>query len=193
MRVFLAGATGVIGIRLLPLLIAEGHLVAGMTRSAEKASRLRELGAEPVTCDVFDLGRLTDAVVDFEPHVVLHQLTDLPDRRDELERYAARNDRMRSEGTHNLLAAAKAARAGHFVAQSIAWRPSGRGEVVDSHERQVLAIRGVVARYGQLYGPGTFYEHDLPAHPRVHVDVAAQAIPPLLTAPSGIVTIADPE
>ena len=193
MRVFLAGATGVIGIRLLPLLVDAGHLVAGMTRSPDKVAAIRAYGAEPVVCDVFDAASLTEAVATFEPDAVVHQLTDLPDRHDELGRYAADNDRIRTEGTRNLVAAAKAAHATHFVAQSIAWRPEGRGHVVDLHEQQVLDIGGVVARYGQLYGPGTYYERELPPHPRIHVDDAARATPPLLDAPSGIVTIVDPE
>jgi UDP-glucose 4-epimerase len=193
MRVFLAGATGVIGIRLLPLLVEAGHMVAGMTRSPDKVVALRELGAEPVVCDVFDPARLTEAVESFEPDAIIDQLTDLPDRHDELDRYTANNDRMRTEGTRNLVAAAKAADADHFVAQSIAWRPNGRGQIVDLHEQQVLEIGGVVARYGQLYGPGTYYELELPPPPRVHVDAAARATPPLLHAAAGIVTIVDRE
>jgi hypothetical protein len=193
MRVFLAGATGVIGIRVLPLLVDAGHAVAGMTRSPDNAAALRDRGAEPVVCDVYDAARLTEAVAAFAPDAVMHQLTDLPDQRDELGRFTAANDRMRTEGTRNLVAAAKAAGASRFVAQSIAWHPEGRrGHIVDLHERQVLEFGGVVARYGQLYGPGTYYELELPPHPRVHVDAAARATPPLLDAPSGIVTIVDP-
>jgi hypothetical protein len=100
---------------------------------------------------------------------------------------------MRTEGTRNLVAAARAAGVPQFVAQSIAWRPRDRGGVVDFHERQVLEIKGVVARYGRLYGPGTYYEHELPPHPRIQVDAAARATPPLLEAPSGIVTFVEPE
>jgi uncharacterized protein YbjT (DUF2867 family) len=192
MRVFLAGATGVIGIRLLPLLVEAGHVVAGMTRSPEKTPAIRAQGGEPVVCDVFAAASLAEAVTAFEPDAVVHQLTDLPDQLDELGRYTASNDRMRTEGTRNLVAAAQAADASHFVAQSIAWRPEGRGHVVDQHEQQVLEIGGVVARYGRLYGPGTYYERELPPHPRIHVDAAARATPELLDAPSGIVTIVDP-
>lgn len=79
MRVFLAGASGVIGLRLVPLLVAAGHDVAGMTRTQAKAERLRGLGAEPVVCDVFDLDALSQAVSGFGPDAVVHQLTDLPD------------------------------------------------------------------------------------------------------------------
>ena len=191
MRVFVAGATGVIGLRLLPLLIAEGHTVAGMTRSPEKSASLRALGAEPVVCDVFDAPALTEAMTTFEPDVVVHQLTDLPDDRDQLSDFAARNDRMRTEGTRNLVDAAGAAGAHHLLAQSIAWRPAGRGQAVDALERQVLDANGVVVRYGQLYGPGTFYEHELPSHPRIHVDEAARRTPPLILADSGVYALED--
>jgi nucleoside-diphosphate-sugar epimerase len=154
---------------------------------------MRTQGAEPVVCDVFDAAAVSEAVAAFAPDAVVNQLTDLPDRLEELDRHAAANDRMRSEGTRNLLAAAEAAHASHFVHQSIAWRPPGRrGEVVELAERLVLEIGGVVVRYGRLYGPGTFYEHELPPPPRVHVDAAAAATPPLLDAPSGVVTVADP-
>jgi uncharacterized protein YbjT (DUF2867 family) len=78
-RIFLAGATGVIGTRLIPLLVADGHVVAGMTRSAGRAGQVRDLGAEPVICDVYDAAALTAAMTGFRPDVVLHQLTDLPD------------------------------------------------------------------------------------------------------------------
>jgi nucleoside-diphosphate-sugar epimerase len=192
-RVFLAGASGVIGIRLLPLLVRDGHVVAAMTRYAGKAEQLRQLGGEPVVCNVFDAERLTDVVTRFRPDALMHQLTDLPDRLDELDARAADNDRIRGEGTRNLVAAARAAAAEGFVAQSIAWRPPGpRGEVVDRHERQVLEIGGVVARYGRLYGPGTYYEDSLPPPPRIQIDEAVRSTPPLLEAPSGIVTIAEP-
>jgi nucleoside-diphosphate-sugar epimerase len=109
MRVFLAGATGVIGVRLVPLLVTAGHVVAGMTRARDKVAELTALGAEPVVCDAFDAVTLTDTVSAFEPDAVVHQLTDLPDRLEQLAQYAARNDGMRSEGTRNLIAAAKAA------------------------------------------------------------------------------------
>jgi hypothetical protein len=191
-RIFMAGASGVIGVRLTPLLVALGHTVAGMTRSPGKVETLRELGAEPLVCDVYDAGRLTDAVVAFRPDAVIHQLTDLPDELADLPAGAAANDRIRTEGTRNLIVAAEAAGASRFIAQSIAWRPRGRGEVIDRHERQVLDFGGVVARYGQLYGPGTYYERKLPERPRIHVDAAARATPPLLDAAPGIVTIVEP-
>lgn len=191
LRIFLAGATGVIGIRLLPLLIAEGHTVAGMTRSEGKRDTITATGAQPVVCDVYDVEALREAVTAFKPDVVLHQLTDLPDRAEQIRELADRNARIRTEGTSNLLAAARAAGARRFLAQSIAWTPPGGGQVVEAHEHQVLEADGVVLRYGQFYGPGTYYEQTLPTHPRIHIDAAARETVPLLTAASGTVIIAE--
>jgi UDP-glucose 4-epimerase len=190
-RTFLAGASGVIGTRMVPLLAADGHVVAGMTRSPAKAEELRTAGAEPVVCDVYDEATLIDAVTSFGPEMVMHQLTDLPDSVEQLSEFWARNDRIRTEGTRNLVAAARAAGAPRFLAQSIAWRPPGRGEVVDDHEQHVLDAGGIVVRYGQLYGPGTFYEDQLPPPPRIHVDAAARDTVPLLEAESGVVVLAE--
>lgn len=193
MRIFLAGATGVIGTRLIPLLVAGGHAVAGLTRSAERASLIRDLGAEPVICDVYDAAALTAAVTACRPDLVLHQLTDLPDRAADIANNADRNRRMRSEGTGNLLAAARAAGAARVIAQSISWElPSAaRRAVTAAHERAVLEAGGVVIRYGQLYGPGTFYPGDPPDPPRIHVDAAAQQTLAALTAPPGVTLVAD--
>jgi nucleoside-diphosphate-sugar epimerase len=188
-RVFVAGASGVIGVRLVPLLVGAGHQVAGMTRSPAKVERLRSFGAEPVVCDAFDAAGLQDAVVAFKPEAVVNELTDLPDEQ------AATNEanaRMRRQGTRNLLAAAEAAGASHFVAQSIAWQLSGdAGAAVAELERLVLAANGVVLRYGRLYGPGTYYEHEKPEPPRVHVDEAARRTVPALDATSGVVEVTD--
>jgi nucleoside-diphosphate-sugar epimerase len=104
MRVFLAGASGVIGERLVPLLIDAGHTVAGMTRTPSKAGPLEALGAVPVVCDVFDRKALRKAVLDFDPELVVHQLTDLPDDRGQIPEFAERSRRMYIEGTPNLLA-----------------------------------------------------------------------------------------
>ncbi len=190
MRVFLAGATGVIGIRLVPLLVGEGHEVAGMTRSPEKAPTIAALRATPVVCDVFDATALVEAVVSFAPDLVIHQLTDLPDHLDQLSDYVARNNRIRTEGTRNLLAAAVAVGA-RLLAQSIAWTPPGSSAAIDDHERLVLDADGVVVRYGQLYGPGTYYPDALPAPPRIQIDDAAQRTMALLDAPRGVVVVAD--
>jgi len=192
MRVFVAGASGVIGVRLVPLLVAAGHEVAGLTRSPEKVEALRRLGALPVVCDVFDRKALRAAVGDFGPDVIVSELTDLPDDRTQLQTYRSANDLMRREGTRNLLAAAAAATTPRFLAQSIAWQLSGeRGAAVQEFERMVLEAGGVVLRYGRFYGPGTFYESELPEPPRVSVDEAAKTTADLLEAESGVVTIAD--
>ena len=192
MRVFLAGASGVIGVRLIPLLVRDGHEVAGMTRSPGKAAVLRELGAEPVVCDVFDAGALAQAVTAFGPELVMHQLTDLPDQAERIPEFAAGNNRIRTEGTRNLLAAAAQAGATRFLAQSIAWTPPAGGEAVAEHERLVLAAGGVVIRYGVFYGPGTYSGADrVPPPPRIQVDEAARRTVALLTAPSGVVVVTD--
>ena len=192
MRIFLAGASGVIGVRLIPLLVRDGHEVAGMTRSPGKAAALRELGAEPVVCDVFDAGALAQAVVAFGPELVMHQLTDLPDQAERIPEFAARNNRIRTEGTRNLLAAAAQAGATRFLAQSIAWIPPAGGEAVAEHERLVLAAGGVVIRYGTFYGPGTYSGADrVPPPPRIQVDEAARRTVALLTAPSGVVVVTE--
>jgi nucleoside-diphosphate-sugar epimerase len=192
MRIFLAGASGVIGIRLVPLLTKAGHVVAGMTRSPEKADLLRSLGAAPVICDVYDATRLEQEVVEFAPDLVMHQLTDLPDDQALIAGSAGRNARIRREGTRNLLDAARAASVKRFFAQSVAWRIAGDGgDATQELERSVLASSGVVLRYGRLYGEGTYYETSLPEPPRVHVDVAARRTVDLVEAPSGIITIVD--
>jgi uncharacterized protein YbjT (DUF2867 family) len=191
-RIFVAGASGVIGVRLVPLLVERGHVVAGMTRSADKVARLRALGAEPVVCDVFDPDALTATVVAFEPEFVMDQLTDLPDTVDQLPEFGPRNDRIRTEGTRNLLAAVRAAGASRILAQSIAWTPARGGDGVAEHERLVLEAGGVVVRYGTFYGPGTYSGADgLPPPPRIHVDEAAIRTVALLDAPSGVVVLVE--
>jgi nucleoside-diphosphate-sugar epimerase len=164
-----------------------------MTRSPDKAGRLRDLGAEPVICDVFDAEALAEAVAAYGPDCVFHQLTDLPDNVTDMASFGARNDRIRSEGTHNLLAAAVAAGAEQFIVQSIAWEQSdeARRAVTASHERTVLEAGGVVIRYGQFWGPGTYYETTPPARPRIHLDDAARLSVLALEAPPGVTLTID--
>jgi nucleoside-diphosphate-sugar epimerase len=189
-RIFLAGATGVIGVRVLPLLLAGAHRVAAMTRSPQKADKLRALGADPVVCDVFDAPALEDAVVSFRPDAVLHELTDLPDDPALIPQFREANARIRREGTRNLLAAARAAGAEQFLAQSVAWQlPGDAGAATEDLERSVLDAGGVVLRYGRLYGPGTYYEQAPPPPPRVHVEEAAKRTIEALAATSGVVEI----
>jgi nucleoside-diphosphate-sugar epimerase len=199
-RIFLAGASGVIGRRLVPLLLEAGHSVVGTSRSPAKAQELRALGAEPVLVDVFDSAALMRAVVSAGPQIVIHQLTDLggslePSRR---AQSLIRNARIRDEGTRNLVRAAIAANARRLLAQSISWmyapgaEPHSEGDPLDlaAEGDRATSVRGVVAlekwtlqsppleslvlRYGHLYGPGT--GSDNPQGPAsVHVDAAAHA------------------
>lgn len=198
-RIFLAGATGAIGIPLTRLLVQAGHRVVGTTRAPAKAEALRKLGAEPVVIDVFDRDGLIAAVSAARPDIVIHQLTDLPPGLDpaRIAEFVPRNARIRREGTANLLAGALAAGAGRLIAQSIAWvyapgplphaetnpldhDATGPGAVstqgVIALEEAVLGapLDGIVLRYGRLYGPGTGI--DAAAYPAsVHVDAAAKA------------------
>src|SRR5258707_9315908 len=123
MRVFLAGAAGAIGRRLVPLLLRAGHGVRGMTRGAAGASDLARAGVVPAVRDVFDAPALMMAVGAAKPAVVIHQLTDLPRQFDEAQIVASypKNARIRTEGTRNLIAAAQAAAARRFIVQSIAF------------------------------------------------------------------------
>jgi nucleoside-diphosphate-sugar epimerase len=187
MRVFVAGATGVIGRALVPRLIEAGHGVTAMTRNPGRAQRLASLGAEPVAVDVYDASGVEEAVKRARPDVVVHQLTSLPKAIDprKIEAQLAENDRIRVEGTRNLVRAAALAGASRIVAQSIsfAYAPEGgpvKGEeaplwldapwpwrrtveAVDELERQVSSaegVEGVILRYGYLYGPGTAFAAD---------------------------------
>ena len=192
MRIFLAGATGVIGVRLVPLLVASGHVVAGMTRSASKEGLLRELGAEVVVCDVFEADALLQNVVKFRPDMVIHELTDLPDDASRIRESAAANIRIREEGTRNLILAAEAAKSERFIAQSVAWELGGAGGRATSYlESAVLAAGGVVLRYGQFYGPGTYHEFEIPEMPRIHIDEAARRTVAALHEPSGIIDVVE--
>src|SRR5262252_5922251 len=199
MRVFLAGAGGAIGRRLVPLLLRAGHDVTGTTRSAETASELARAGVVPAVLDVFDAQAVTVAVGAAKPAVVIHQLTDLPRQFDQARVVVsyAKNARIRTEGTRNLIAAAQAAAARRFIVQSIAFAYAAGGEphpetdplnLADparavtvkgaaDMERQVLAapgIEAIVLRYGLLYGPGTWSPTST-RMPALHVDAAAHA------------------
>jgi 2-alkyl-3-oxoalkanoate reductase len=178
MRVFLAGATGVIGRPLVPALIAAGHQVTGMTRSPEKVSALRAAGAEAVVADALDPEAVMSAVGAARPEAIIHQLTAIPQRLDprKLERDFALNDRLRSEGTKHLVAAAQEHGVARILAQSIAfaYEPGPAGTVhreedpliahpakqfrrsaraLEELERTVLGAGGLVLRYGYFYGP----------------------------------------
>ncbi len=201
MRIFLAGASGVIGRRLTTLLVAAGHQVTGTTRSTEKAETLRKQGADAIVVDVFDRTALYDAVVAARPEVVMHQLTDLPQVFDPERRGEAlvRNAKLRIEGTANLVAAAQAAGVRRMISQSIAFiyaegpEPHAESDPLAPAEGDDLnaltsrgvraledatlntpGIEGVVLRYGRLYGAGTWFAQATGRWP-LHVDAAAQA------------------
>ena len=191
MRIFLAGASGVLGVRLVPLLVATAHVVAGMTRSPGKVERLRALGAAPVVCDVYDAGAAPGRGRAFRPELVMHQLTDLPDDEASLANAGEANARMRREGTRNLWPPPSAAGALRFLAQSVAWELTGAGGAAKEElERTVLGFGGVVLRYGRFYGSGT-YHAEPPEPPRIQIDDAARRTAVLLDAPSGIVEVVE--
>jgi nucleoside-diphosphate-sugar epimerase len=184
MRVFVAGATGVIGRVLVPMLLEGGHEVIGMTRSPQRAEQLRAQGAEAVVCDALEERPLRDAVREARPGAVIHQLTDLPSRLDprKYKSQLAGTNRLRREGTRNLVAAARDAGAQRIIAQSIAFAYAPTGEWVKEEEAplaldspppmgatigavaelesQVLEAGGFVLRYGFFYGPGTQFAAD---------------------------------
>lgn len=216
MKIFFAGASGAIGRRLTPLLRKAGHDVTAMTRSPEAARALEASGIHAAIADVFDADAVKRAAMRAQPEIVLHQLTDLPRvLGDEAQLAAAypRNARIRTEGTRNLVAAAKAAGARRFIVQSVAFAYAPGNEphaetdalnVADGPraptvraaadmEQQVLnsGMEAIVLRYGLFYGPGTWSEG--PARqPSLHIDAAAQAAFLVVTrGKPGIYNIAD--
>jgi nucleoside-diphosphate-sugar epimerase len=215
-RVFLAGATGVVGQRVAVLLRDAKHEVVGTTRTSAKVQMLRMLGIAPTVVDVFDADALAQAVLAARPDVVIHQLTDLPSAPGTPGYPAAQeaNRRLRIEGTRNLVQAAKMAGVRRVVAQSIAFvYAPGAGmhneddpldvaaegvrqltvQGIVALEREVLRtpdIAGVVLRYGYLYGPGTWYDAP-PKPPSVHVDAAAHAALLAMNKGAGIYNIAE--
>jgi 2-alkyl-3-oxoalkanoate reductase len=179
MRVFVAGASGAIGIQLVPQLIAHGHEVIGTFRSAGHDQRIRVLGGKPVALDVLDAGAVRQAVLDAQPDAIVHQATALAHMKwsRNLDRGFALTNRLRTEGTDALLAAARAAGVPRFVAQSFAsYRyareggpikteddpldpapPAGARETnaAMSHlDRAVTDAGGIALRYGGFYGRG---------------------------------------
>lgn len=199
LRVFVAGGAGVIGRRLIPQLVGREYRVTATTRSAGKAAELQKLGATAVVVDAFDAPALLRAVEAARPDVIIHQLTDLSLIRDDTKaaEALARNSRIRTEGTRNLVTAAVGAHVRRMVAQSIVWvYAPGREPHVEDDSLDVTAggnravtvagvvalegavlgaapMEGVVLRYGWFYGPGT--NEKALGSPGVHVDAAARA------------------
>jgi nucleoside-diphosphate-sugar epimerase len=189
MKVFVAGATGALGKQLVPLLVANGHDVVGMTRTEAKRVLLGNVGARPVVADALDADAVGRAVGEAEPDVIVHQLTAIPPKINmrRFEREFALTNRLRTEGTDNLLSAGRAASVKRFVAQSNASLYARTGgpikredapldedpapemrqglEALRHLEAAVTGARwteGVVLRYGWFYGPGTSIALDPP-------------------------------
>jgi nucleoside-diphosphate-sugar epimerase len=182
MRIFLAGAAGALGHRLVPMLIDAGHEVVGTTRSSNKEQFLRELGAQPVVLDALDRVAVAEAVAKARPEVVVHELTAIGGKPDfaNLDRYFVATNELRTKGLDYLLEAARSAGARRFVAQSFTGWPNERsGSWVKTEDdppaaraagksSQTLAaikyverrmvdatdMEGVALRYGAFYGPG---------------------------------------
>jgi nucleoside-diphosphate-sugar epimerase len=185
MKVFVAGASGVIGRPLVRQLVAAGHQVAGMTSKPENAARLEAAGATPVVCEALDAEAVRAAVAEAAPEVVICQLTRLPREYNPRKIDYEPTNRARAEGGHNLIEAARAAGVRRFITQGIAFIYAPEGEMIKDeeappwtdapepfrggaasmleHEReatQAPGLEGVVLRYGQFYGPGTYYAAD---------------------------------
>ncbi|UPK06026.1 NAD(P)-dependent oxidoreductase [Bradyrhizobium sp. 170] len=183
MRILVAGATGAIGLELVPQLIAAGHSVVGTTRTAAKAEIIKRMGAEPAIADGLDAPAIRAAVIAAKPDIIIDQMTDLADVTDlrHFDRAFATTNRLRTEGTDFLLAAAREAGVKRFIAQSFCGWTYGRGGETIKTEADALdpdppeelhgtlqAIRhledavtasaspeGIVLRYGSFYGPDT--------------------------------------
>ncbi|HEX5893996.1 MAG TPA: NAD(P)-dependent oxidoreductase [Solirubrobacterales bacterium] len=183
MKVFVAGATGALGKQLVPMLTADGHEVTGMTRTPAKQDLIRQMGARPVVADALDPEAVAQVVGEAEPEVVIHQLTVIDPGKfaRSLDKMFTLTNRLRTEGTDHLLAAARAVGAKRFIAQSFAGWPFERtGGPVKSEEDPLQSsppkgVRGSLAairhveetvpgaegierlalRYGGFYGPGT--------------------------------------
>jgi nucleoside-diphosphate-sugar epimerase len=182
-KIFVAGASGAIGRPLVRQLVAAGHEVTGMTRRQEKAEEIRATGAAAVVCDVFDAEALNDAVAAAAPEAVVHVLTALPPKFNPRSDYLTATNRVRIEGTRNLVAAAKAAGARRIVAESVAFFYEPEGDWIKDEQaplfvdppgrfaaaRDAIAeleskvtgaagLEGIVLRFGWFYGPGTYYD-----------------------------------
>jgi nucleoside-diphosphate-sugar epimerase len=183
MKVFVAGATGALGKQLVPMLVEGGHEVTGMTRTPAKEEQIRRMGASAAVADALDPEAVAQAVAEAEPEVVIHQLTaiDAGAMGRSVDKMFAVTNRLRTEGTDHLLAAARAVGTRRFIAQSFAGWPFERtggpvkteddplqttppknvGETLGAirHVEEAVTgaagIEGFALRYGGFYGPGT--------------------------------------
>jgi len=185
MKVFVAGASGALGRPLIRQLVAAGHEVTGMTRREERAAEIRDAGASAAVCDVFDAGALNAAVAAAAPEAVVHALTALPSSFKPKSDYLAATNRVRTEGTRNLVAAARAAGARRLIAEGVGFFYEPEGDWVKDEEARLFVdapgrfaaaldalveleqrvtgadgLEGVVLRFGWFYGPGTYYAAD---------------------------------
>ena len=235
---FLAGGTGVIGRCLVPQLVAAGHEVTATTRRPEKVEFLRSLGAVPAVLDALDADAVMAAVQAARPDAIMNQLTELPPKYEpkKLGPWYEKTSRLRTDGTRHLLAAATAVAARRFVYQSIAFMYSMKGPAVLTEDAPVAinapdpfgaavranvegerlaletpSVEGVVLRYGQLYGPGTWFSREgyfggearrrrMPVIGEgtgvmsfVHVEDAASAAVCALTRGTGVYNVVDDE
>lgn len=201
MKIFLAGATGAIGKRLLPMLVASGHEVTGTTRTAAKARSIRSIGAKPEIVDVLNKRQVIEAVERTKPDVIIHEVTAIPQSLDlkHFDESFALTNMLRTEGTDHLLVAARQTGCRRFIAQSYAgWTYARTGSWVKREEDPLISepeesvrdtfqailhvesavlneprIEGFVLRYGAFYGPGTSLGH----RGSVLQDVAKRRVP----------------
>jgi nucleoside-diphosphate-sugar epimerase len=212
MKVFVAGATGALGRQLVPQLLAAGHEVTGMTRSASKEDLVRSLGARPAVADALDSDQVASAVAHANPEVIIHQLTAISEvNMTHLDRDFALTNLLRTEGTDHLLAAARAVGARRFIAQSFAGWPFARvGGPVKTEEdpldnappkavRETMAairyleravtgadwIEGIALRYGGFYGPGTSISREPGAF---HADAVRKRRFPIVGKGTGVLS-----
>ncbi|HYV87114.1 MAG TPA: NAD(P)-dependent oxidoreductase [Candidatus Polarisedimenticolia bacterium] len=183
MRIFVAGATGAIGSRLVPLLVRAGHTVIGLTHRPDNAKLIASLGARPVVASGLDEAEIRRAVLVARPEVIVHEMTELKNATDlkDFDRSLAASNRLRTQGTDYLMSAGRAAGTRRFIAQSFCgWPFDPSGDPVKDETTELLAdppkemrrtlnalrylesvvgasdrFEGIVLRYGALYGPGT--------------------------------------
>jgi nucleoside-diphosphate-sugar epimerase len=184
-RVFVAGASGAIGRPLIPKLIAAGHEVTGMTRSEQSAEAIRAAGAQAAICDALDAAAVEDAVIAAAPEAIVSELTSLPEDYDLRKIDYEPTNRLRVEGGRNLISAGRKVGARRFVSQSFIGIYEPEGDWVKDEEAPTFldppgkfasgleamltsegeavgaeGMEGLVLRYGQFYGPGTYFDRD---------------------------------